>query len=163
EFFPTNWNTVSVDLTPGFIHPLKSRPEIPKPAPPPPTAAAASPSGENGTPYHSYRNPRLSVRFLLTLKSSLAKISNSRSLIVFGMKLDVRKSANAVSVGLFRKYSLLIDEIEPDRKFRRFCAFDALFVPRPDMYGFLLVMELGPSIASGTPGAEPETMTTCVL
>src|SRR5580692_1532140 len=144
EFFPTNWNTVMPARAPGFIQPLKSRPEIPNPAAPPPTAAAARPLGEKGTPNHSYRNPRLSVRFLLVLKSSLAKISNSRCWIVLRIKLEVRKSANVVSVGLFRKYSLLIDEIEPARKFKRFWAFVALLVPRVDRAGLVLAIAVGP-------------------
>src|SRR2546423_10982516 len=90
-------------------------------------------------------------------------MSNSRCLIVLGTRLEVRKSANVVSVGLFRKYSLLIDEIEPARKFKRFWAFVALTVPSPAIAGFVFAMALGPVVCCGALGALPATRTTWVL
>src|SRR5437867_8962465 len=82
---------------------------------------------------------------------------------VLGTRLDVRKSAKVVSVGLFRKYSLLIDEIDPARKFKRFWAFVALVEPSPDIAGFVFAIALGPVVCCGALGALPATTTTWVL
>src|SRR5689334_4197320 len=90
-------------------------------------------------------------------------MSNSLCLTVLGIRFDVRKSANVVSVGLFKKYSLLIDEIDPARKFKRFRAFAESFEPIPAIAGFVLAIAVGPATASGAPGAAPATITTCVL
>src|SRR5436190_309730 len=69
---PTSCRVVNEPFAnPGWNNAFRPVPEMPNMPALPPTGAAARPKPLYGTPYHSYRNPRLRVNAGVTLKSSL--------------------------------------------------------------------------------------------
>src|SRR5213594_3568624 len=77
ECLPTNSTVVNLPRIPGLYQSAKLDPVSPNSPLLPPTGAAIIPLPSYGTPYHSQRTPRFSVRSGRTFQSSLKNQLNS--------------------------------------------------------------------------------------